>query len=134
MSDYQSTAWLKSSVTVRTPSQVAATHMSKDEAINITRSQGDFSNHDGYAPKAGARGVFLLGLLPHVPLPEPLSPLLCPPYPSDPFWENHNHAAPPLSHTLSASTLFLSIRKLTESCDRFVICLFVCLIISPTTG
>lgn len=36
----------------------------------------------------------------HVSLP--WDPLLCscPPYPSDPFWENHNHIAPPLPRAL----------------------------------
>lgn len=93
---------------------------------------------DGYAPVAGMGKWASQGLLPCVPLPRTLSPLLCPPCPSDPwgsFCENSHQCrpSPAQAHSLSASILFISTRKLTESCNPFV-CFFVYLIISPPTG
>lgn len=84
---------------------------------------------DGYAPVAGMGKWASQGLLPCVPLPRTLSPLLCPPCPSDPwgsFCENSHQCrpSPAQAHSLSllASYLFLP-----ESLLKAVIPLFVSL-------
>ena len=59
---------------------------------------------DGYAPVAGMGKWAFQGLLPCVPLPGTLSPLLCPPYPSDPcgsLCENSHQCCPSPSQALS---------------------------------